>query len=107
MATYTDLYIDQGSDFTFNIDLDGTPDLTGYTAVGQVKKCWGSTTAIDFSLFINGSGDELTATLEAAKTSLLKQGRYVFDIELHSGDSTPIITRVLQGQIHVDQRVTS
>lgn len=109
MATYTELYIDQGSDFTFNIDLDKDIDLTGYTAVGQIRRCWGSTDPIDFDLFINPTpGDpELTATLTSAQTALLRRGRYLFDIEIRSGDPTPIVTRVLEGQIYVNPRVTN
>ena len=103
MATYSNLFIDQGSDFSFTVDLsaeDFSLNLNTYTARGQVRKTYYSSNATNFSIVIDDA-DTLIASLTAAQTSALKAGRYVYDIEIVSGDSTPIITRVIEGQIDV------
>jgi len=109
MATYSNLFIDQGSDFNFSVDLateGASVNLAGYSARGQIRKSYTSSTATDFSITINDS-DTLSASLTAAQTGALKPGRYVYDIEILSGDATPIVTRVVEGQIDVTPRVTT
>tara|TARA_B110000483_G_scaffold221375_1_gene277290 strand:+ start:447 stop:782 length:336 start_codon:yes stop_codon:yes gene_type:complete len=109
MATYSNLYIDQGSDFNFTVDLTptvGSTDLTSYTHKGQLRKTYTSTNAIDFAISINNTNKKLTGSLTAAQTGSLKAGRYVYDIEIRSGDATPIITRVVEGQVDITPRVT-
>ena len=48
MAAVSNLYIDQGSDFSTTISLtDSNGDilvLTGYTAIAQIRKTYGSST---------------------------------------------------------------
>ena len=80
--------------------------MAGYSARGQIRKSYTSSTATDFSITINDS-DTLSASLTAAQTGALKPGRYVYDIEILSGDATPIVTRVVEGQIDVTPRVTT
>lgn len=109
MATYSNLYIDQGSDFSFSVDLateGASVNLTEYSSRGQIRKSYTSSTATDFSITIDDL-DTLSASLTAAQTSALKPGRYVYDIEILSGDATPIVTRVVEGQIVVTPRVTT
>lgn len=110
MATYSNLYIDQGSDFTFSVDLTsaaGSVDLTNYTSRGQIRKSYTSSTATDFNISINVSDSELSCSLTAEQTGALKAGRYVYDIEILSSDTPAIVTRVLEGQIDVTPRVTT
>ena len=109
MATYSNLFIDQGSDFNFSVDLateGASVNLAGYSARGQIRKSYTSSTATDFSITINDS-DTLSASLTAAQTGAFLPGRYVYDIEILSGDATPIVTRVVEGQIDVTPRVTT
>lgn len=110
MATYSNLYIDQGSDFDFTVDLStttGTLNLTNYTSRGQIRKSYFSTNSVSFDISINVSESELNASLTAAQTGSLKAGRYVYDIEILSADATPVVTRVIEGQIDVTPRVTT
>ena len=110
MATYSNLYIDQGSDFSFVVDVKptvGSIDLTNYTSRGQLRKSYTSTNAVDFILSIDNTNKEINASLTSAQTSLIKAGRYVYDIELLSGDSTPIVKRVVEGQVDITPRVTT
>lgn len=109
MATYSNLFIDQGSDFNFSVDLateGASVNLAGYSARGQIRKSYTSSTATNFIITIDDS-DTLSASLTAAQTGALKPGRYVYDIEILSGDATPIVTRVVEGQIDVTPRVTT
>ena len=109
MATYSNLFIDQGSDFNFSVDLateGASVNFAGYSARGQIRKSYTSSTATDFIITIDDS-DTLSASLTAAQTGALKPGRYVYDIEILSGDATPIVTRVVEGQIDVTPRVTT
>jgi len=110
MATYSNLFVDQGSDFNFAVDLaigGASINLDGYSARGQIRKSYTSSTATDFAISINVDDSELNASLTAAQTSVLKPGRYVYDIEILSDDVTPIVTRVVEGQIDVTPRVTT
>ena len=111
MATYSNLFIDQGSTFKFTIDLEKNTgsalDLTGYTVRGQLRKSYTSTTATDFTITIDVANTELDVSLTATQTNALKAGRYVYDIEIED-DSTPAeVTRVQEGQVIVTPRVTS
>lgn len=110
MATYSNLFIDQGSDFNFRVDLTtaaGSVDLTSYTGRGQLRKSYTSSTAVDFTISIDVANSEVNASLTAAQTAAIKPGRYVYDIEILSAAATPIITRVLEGQLDVTPRVTT
>ena len=115
MATYSNIFIDQGS--TFTKTFSPAFALTSYTAAGTIRKTYSSSPAnasfvikgnkselpiIDNSPF-NNNDKRLVISLTAAQTSALKAGRYVYDIELRKGDT---ITRVLEGQAEVTPRVT-
>ena len=54
MAVYSDLSIDQGSDFSADIvveDASGTVgNLSGFTVAGQIRKTYTSTTATNFTI---------------------------------------------------------
>lgn len=107
MAVYKTLIIDQGSDFTFLVDLNTSLDLNNCVARGQVKKTYTSSTATDFYISIDVNNNDLSATLSALQTSALKAGRYVYDIEIVSNDSPAIVQRVIEGQIDITPRVTT
>ena len=53
MAVYSDLSVDQGTDFSAEVlvdDTDGTTaNLTGYTVAGQIRKTYSSSTKVDFT----------------------------------------------------------
>jgi len=110
MALVANLSIDQGSDFQSVIYVEtaeGTvANISGYTARGQIRKTYGSTTAYSFTAVIsNPSAGQITITLDAATTSSLKYGRYVYDVEVIN-QSSGEVTRVIEGQVDVSPRVT-
>ena len=116
MATYSNIFIDQGSGFTMTVDLTqsvGTLDLNNYTARGSIKKTYSSTAKVDFTLVGDSSGASaltsadkgIVVSLTSAQTGAMKAGRYVYDIEILSSSS--YVTRVVEGQLEVTPRVTT
>ena len=109
MAIYSNLSIDQGTDFSSDITVEnangGPADLTGYTAFGQIRKTHSSSTAVDFICLAHGGTGRISIKLTNTATNGMKPGRYVYDIEIKNGaDGT--ITRVLEGQVEVTPGVT-
>jgi hypothetical protein len=109
MASISNLYVDQGSDFSFTIDLtnsDGSVmDLSGYTGAASVKKAYSSSSAAaTFNVTVNDSTGQLTLELTDTQTAGLEYGRYVYDcvITASGGDKT----RVVEGQVVVTPGVT-
>ncbi len=108
MAIYANLTVDQGSDFSSVVTVtdseDQLVDLTNYTYRGQIRKSYSSSTAVDFVITANTPANgELTITLTSNQTSNLRAGRYVYDVEIESGN---VVTRVVEGQLEVTPRVT-
>jgi hypothetical protein len=110
MATYSNIFVDQGSDFAMVVDLTqtvGTLNLTGYSARGQIKKTYSSSSSVSFVASVDTTNTELDISLAAAVTGAMKAGRYVYDIEILDGNSPAGVTRVLEGQLEVTPRVTT
>lgn len=108
MATFSNLFVDQGSNFNTTIDLSDTPSLslTNYTAAGKVAKSYDGTAKATFTASVDSSSKVVSISLTAAQTAALKPGRYVYDIIIVSPDSPSVITRILEGQIDVTPGVT-
>ena len=111
MATYSNLYIDQGSNFNATIDLSqttGSLDLSGHTAAGTIAKSYDGTSKGSFTVSVDDTNNELDVSLTAAETAALKPGRYVYDVEIsfQDSDDTTIIERILEGRIQVTPSVT-
>ena len=110
MAVYANLTIDQGSTFFSAVSVEGANglpfDLTGYTARGQIRRSYASTTAYPFTALINNAAEgEIEISLGNTATSQMKAGRYVYDIEIVQS-STNDVTRVVEGQVEVTPGVT-
>ena len=101
MAALSNIYIDQGSDFSTVISLtDSNNDalnLTGYSALAQIRKTYGSTTiAATFTTVLTTDSGQLTMSLTDVVTAAMTSGRYVYDVLLTDGSGDK--TRVLEGQ---------
>jgi hypothetical protein len=110
MATYSNLFVDQGSDFSFSLNLESTIgpfDLNNYTARGKIKRNYASLSSVDFVISIDVNENTLIVELDAVQTQAMKPTRYVYDIELVSSDSPASIIRVLEGQLEVTPSVSS
>jgi|TARA_B100000085_G_scaffold70116_1_gene62816 hypothetical protein len=111
MAALTNLLIEQGASFSSTITLynedDTVFDLTDYTAASQIRKSYSSSSA-SATFTIAFSADrtlgQITLSLTPTQTANLEEGRYVYDTEVTSSDST--VTRVLQGTVTVSPNVT-
>lgn len=113
MAEYTDIFVDQGSNFSTTIEVTNTnqtpTDLTGYSSRGQVRKSYTSAIAATFTSSIDSDPTTgvVTISLSPAQTGSLKAGRYVYDVEVYIDDSPEsTVLRIKEGQIHVTPRVT-
>jgi hypothetical protein len=107
MATIQNIVIDQGTTYSLDLTLtndDGTAkDLTSYTVTSQLRRSYHTNTYTDFTTQkVNDTGT-ITISLTAAQTSALKQGRYVYDIEIADSSET---LRVLEGIVTVTPEVT-
>jgi hypothetical protein len=110
MAGYQELFLDQGSDYSTTITLDGNNgqpfDLTNYTAHSQVRKSYySSNTTATFTVSItNPTAGVVALSLNSANTANMAPGRYVYDVVISS--NTNVRTRVLEGIVNVNPQVT-
>ena len=110
MAIYSDIIIDQGSDFETEIEVSDATDvaanLTGYTVAGQMRKTYTSSTATNFVASVTDTaGGKVKIALTATTTNGLKAGRYVYDVEV-THTSSGVVTRIVEGQAEVTPGVT-
>lgn len=107
MAIKTNLIVDQGADFVYNvylIDQNGDPfDITGYTANSQLRKNYTSTTYSTIDVAVGNTNGLITLSMNSATTANLTNSRYVYDLELHANNVT---SRILEGIVTVNPEVT-
>jgi len=108
MASKANLVIDQGATFSTDLTLeDDNGDLIslmGYTANSQIRKWYtSSNAAATFTTSINTTSAVITLSLTADQTGALTSGRYVYDVEISSGE---IVSRVVEGIVTVTPQVT-
>jgi len=111
MASYVELYMDQGA--TFNNTINLTDDLTnakvnisGYTVRSQMRRSYYSAnaTANIVCTITDAANGTVLMSLAAANTSNIKAGRYLFDVETVS--SQGVTSRILEGIITVTPEIT-
>ena len=110
MAAYTDLFIDQGTDFETSLDLigdDGTPiDITGFTFKSQIRKSYYSANAsanLTITVLDAPNGNAMLS-MTAANSSNIFPGRYVYDVKMK--DSANTTTRVVEGILTINPQVS-
>jgi hypothetical protein len=109
MAIYSNLTVDQGSNFLAYVDVTDSSgnalNLNGYTVAGQIRKTYSSLTAVSFSASVSTAlGGTISLGLGDTVTNAMKPGRYVYDVEILNSNGTR--TRVLEGQVEVTPGVT-
>lgn len=109
MATVSNLYIDQGSDFSAIVTLqnqDGTVmNLTDYTVASQFRKSYQSSSSTSFVASIySASEGKVRLQLSATASSAINPGRYLYDVEITSpiGEKK----RALEGIIVITPEIT-
>ena len=110
MASISNIFIDQGADFTTTVNVTDSNasalDLTGYTAAGMVRKNHLSVSSTAFTVaFVSPrSSGQITISLTDTQTAALPEGRYVYDVVITAGDGTK--TRVVEGSATINPSVT-
>jgi hypothetical protein len=108
-AGYSELFMEQGSDFNVSIELDDVSgaafNLATFTASSQMRKSYFSSNAA--ATFSVSTGNEVSGTitlsLPAANTANIAYGRYVYDVYVTNNFNR---IRVLEGIINVSPQVT-
>jgi len=109
-AAYTELFLEQGTDFYTSITLDdvnGDPyDLTGVAAKGQIKKSYYSTNETSHFIITitNPTTGIINMAVPSANTANIAAGRYVYDVIIK--DTANNVTRVLEGIVNVIPQVS-
>jgi hypothetical protein len=109
-VSVSNLVVDQNSDFSTTVllqDSSGNPlDLTGYTAVGKIKKYYGSNTfvSLTISMPMPLTSGTVTLSLDKVTTKHMEIGRYVYDVKLI--DNMNVTKKVLEGIVTVNGGVS-
>lgn len=107
---YAELTLDQGTTFETTIDLvDDTGvaiNVAGYVFSGQIRKSYYSSnpTANLVITISNAASGNVNISLDAANTSNIAAGRYLYDIKMTDTQNT--VTRIVEGVITVTPQVT-
>lgn len=109
MAGFVELTLEQGANFNTVLDLKdsagGILNLSGYSVAAQMRKSYYSNTATNFTMTISdAAAGQITMAMNAANTSNVTPGRYVYDILLTSGSG--VKTRIIEGIVTVMPSVT-
>ena len=102
MASISNIFIDQGADYTSTVTVtdssDSAVNLTGFSAA-QIRKSHLSSTSTDFATSItDATAGQITITLTDTQTTVSESGRYVYDVVITSGSG--VKTRVVEEPSH-------
>lgn len=108
MASISNLYIDQGTNFSSVIDVnqdDGSAfDLTGYTIRAQIRKTYTSSSYTAFTTSSPAAG-KIEIALDDSVTATMKAGRYVYDVTI-SNTSLSNTLRITEGIVTINPGVS-
>jgi hypothetical protein len=108
MTERTNIYIDQGVDFSTTLSLfdeDIPIDVTGFEFFSQIRKIYSTAIIANFTISeVDPESGILNLILPASVTSELPPGKYVFDILLRYENGE--ITKILEGLVFIIQTVT-
>jgi hypothetical protein len=108
---YTELTINQGTTFIYNIDLkqdDGSNlNLSTSTFSGQIRKSYYSRkeTANIVINVIDAANGKINLYISAANTANIAAGRYLYDVKMANNTSN-VVTRIYEGVATVTPQVT-
>lgn len=107
MAQKVNIVIDQGATFntsyTFTDENDDPIDFSAYTGAAQMRKTYTSSTSYAFSVSLGTVGN-ITLSMNAATTSSIAAGRYMYDLEVT--DISGVTSRLVEGIVTVTPQVT-
>jgi len=111
MASIIDLYVDQGSDFYAEIQLQNDNnliiDLTDFSIFSQFRKSPGSTVYYSFVTAVVGSPalGTISLSLPGEISTSIKSGRYLYDVEIINNINNNRL-RVVEGVVIIIPEVT-
>lgn len=110
MTDYVELYMDQGANFTSTIVLqdDNTnvyQNVSGYTITSALRRSLLSANAsANLTCAVTDAANgEITLSMTAANTALLRPGTYLFDVKTLADGS---YSRLIEGIIIVTPAIT-
>lgn len=112
MANAVNFVIDQGTLFegiaTIENEDQTVFDLTDMTPYSQMRRSYYTNTAFDIGVEVYGDpiNGQIKLTLLPSQSNVLRAGRYVYDVEVHSDVDPNYTKRVLQGIITISPQVT-
>lgn len=107
---YTDLTVDQGTDFETTLDLTGDDNapinVAGYIFTSQIRKSYYSSnaTANMVVTIADAANGNLVITMNSSVTANITAGRYLYDVKMK--DTANVVTRVVEGIITISPQVT-
>lgn len=110
MASFLELYCDQGTNFSFTLDLtndDGTSiNVTNYTFSSSIRKSYysSSVTANLSITVLNAANGNIMLSMNSSTTAAIKAGRYLYDVKVK--DASNNVSRVVEGIITVYPQIT-
>jgi hypothetical protein len=115
MADITDFQIGQGETFKILLQLKNRSnnniplDITNYTFTGQLRENYTTdeiAATLAFEKAIPYTSGSLFMKLDADQTLQLTQRKYVYDVNITSGSTGPVVRRILEGGLTVRPTVT-
>ena len=109
MASISNLFVDQGADYSNIITVASTTgaplDLTGFTVKSQMRKSYTSSTFYNFTASIyDAVNGKVRLQLNSTQSEAIIPGRYLYDVEITSGSGGK--TRVIDGIVTVTPEIT-
>ena len=106
MSEVQNLVIDQGADFTINMELldfnDDLIDTTGWTAISQLRKSYEASSYVSFTVTFDAG--IMNLSMNAVLTATLVPGRYVYDVLITDSEDNTI--RQVEGVVTVTPGVS-
>ena len=109
MASVSNLFVDQGADYSNIITVASTTgaplDLTGFTVKSQMRKSYTSSTYYNFTASIyDAANGKVRLQLNSTQSEAIIPGRYLYDLLITSPSA--VKTRVVEGIVTVLGSVT-
>lgn len=111
MAQKAHIQIEQGTDFSAQIEISSYYNLTGYnltdvSVTAQLRKHWESVNVYNFEIYVtDANSGYFIIAMPNELTSTIEPGRYMYDIVLTHNNSN-LKYRLVEGIAHVLPGIT-
>ena len=107
MAAFVEIFIEQGANLSSTVTVTDpfgyTVNLSTYSAASQIRKSYTSSTAYNFTVGLGNNG-VITLSMNAATSSTITAGRYLYDLEVQ--DANSVRSRLVEGIVSVTPEIT-